>query len=891
MKRLLLLLLLVAHYTAYGQMDTEHWFAPFSDASNSRNQEQYLYLSTDSATPFEVQIYNNKLLYKTVTISKGAPGVVSVDRGLMIIDSRDVANGYKGTAGLYLKADHKFFAHFRFKVPNHAEIITSKGKAGIGTEFYTFTPENNGYQNFANSTVGITAVEDNTVITLDNFREGITLTGGETLSGSTVKTVTLNHGESYILETVAHALYNAKGLSGVHITATKNIAMTNGDFLVISPNGINVDIYMDQASPVSRIGTKYIAVKGNGNLGVDMEQIAIIATQDNTKIYVNGSTNPNFTIAKKGQTQLIPSSYYTLASSSADAYNMFIETDKPVYAYQLLAGVDDGSNSYSYASGGMNILPQLLCLLPNKVDEFALVDQIGNSTYDTRLNIVTQAGAKVKVNGADVQAGSGPFPVPGNPGWETYTIQHASGNIAIESDKAVTAGIASGDRAVGFGGYFAGFNSAPVIAKGGDCATNSITLEVDDTYDTYEWFLNNVKIEGATGPKIHAAVAGTYKAKISKLSCATVVTPDFKLLACPANSETNYSIARCQSLNIQPKFSKSSQGLSVQSVTIIDGPQHGTATVNADGTITYTATSITATSDVFKYYFEGNDPDFPDSEYVTVHITIRQITTRDTEAISCLNEEGFGVYDLRKAFESANPEYPLYEFFTSAGFDSLAKIPEELLSSYLSKPNQTVYVKVVSADGCDNQLQPAKILLKTYELPVVTKIAVISENSAEIYIEKGRQPYSIAVKKGQLDSSAGPAPSEYKVYNGATAKVSLTEGAGYYTAFVKSADGCAPTIAYFTVIKLPNAFTPNGDDYNNVFDASALMQKTNAVLQIFDRFGRKVFEGETANGYKWDGSINKESLPTGTYWYVSKWQDYAEATPHTVTGWILLKRR
>jgi hypothetical protein len=174
----------------------------------------------------------------------------------------------------------------------------------------------------------------------------------------------------------------------------------------------------------------FIAIYSFPSLSTGVERPIVLATEDNTNVYINNETTP--IVLNKGQHVMIDSSKYIQASTTSDAYNMYIRADKTIYAYKLLGGVDNGNGSFSYASGGYNILPTLQCLLPKKIEEFAKVDEIGSQTgFDTRLNIITEAGATVKVNGTTLSATNGPFPVLGNSNWVTFMVRNVTGNVTI----------------------------------------------------------------------------------------------------------------------------------------------------------------------------------------------------------------------------------------------------------------------------------------------------------------------------------------------------------------------------------------------------------------------------------------------------------------------------
>ncbi len=111
-----------------------------------------------------------------------------------------------------------------------------------------------------------------------------------------------------------------------------------------------------------------------------------------------------------------------------------------------------------------------------------------------------------------------------------------------------------------------------------------------------------------------------------------------------------------------------------------------------------------------------------------------------------------------------------------------------------------------------------------------------------------------------------PSLSQLNIYNPEASPIQETE----YTLVVSTQLGCKDTdmvVVQVSNFSLPNAFSPNGDNKNDVFKViipNNLVQLKS--LKIFNRWGQNIFYTTDAN-QGWDGTIIGERCEIGTYFY------------------------
>jgi gliding motility-associated-like protein len=178
---------------------------------------------------------------------------------------------------------------------------------------------------------------------------------------------------------------------------------------------------------------------------------------------------------------------------------------------------------------------------------------------------------------------------------------------------------------------------------------------------------------------------------------------------------------------------------------------------------------------------------------------------------------------------------------------------------------QTYTVTGTDANGCTNTDQ---VTVTIVPMPV----ADVSSDVTSGYI-----PLTV-----NFDNNSSNAASYHWAFgNGAEMNASTTAGTQYvytvpgdYVVVLTAANGaCTDTDTLVITVepvpdpefKIPNIFTPNGDDTNDTFFITVSYVKS-VKVQIVNRWGDKMCNYDDINGY-WDGIVNGDMASEGVYFF------------------------
>lgn len=178
-----------------------------------------------------------------------------------------------------------------------------------------------------------------------------------------------------------------------------------------------------------------------------------------------------------------------------------------------------------------------------------------------------------------------------------------------------------------------------------------------------------------------------------------------------------------------------------------------------------------------------------------------------------------------------------------------------------------VYTLNVVDSRCGNVDITYTIQSITQDLPApsVSDLQVCSPGDALFFVNS---PASNGVYRlyDQLNSTSPLAEQA-----GGSFKIDVTNNRSFFVSQVngtcESARSEVKVSVGLSTINIANTFSPNGDGHNDYWKIDGIENYPQAVVQIFNRNGQKLFESK-GYGTPFNGTYKGKPLPTGTYFYI-----------------------
>jgi gliding motility-associated-like protein len=196
--------------------------------------------------------------------------------------------------------------------------------------------------------------------------------------------------------------------------------------------------------------------------------------------------------------------------------------------------------------------------------------------------------------------------------------------------------------------------------------------------------------------------------------------------------------------------------------------------------------------------------------------------------------------------------------------------------SWSSSPTNTGNVEMATAAGT---------YIVTYSNACGSATAAVSVSQSTLLPDftfspnGGTAPVTISFS----NTSVNNAMNNWSFGNGSSSQ-NVSDNSSYtvpgiysVTLVIANSDGCQASVTKTLEVNdqqflIPDAFTPNGDGKNDLFEIKGIERYPNNELQVFNRWGNLVYSMKSYNN-SWDGTPNAKSmgsgkLPAGTYFYI-----------------------
>jgi len=731
--------------------------------------------------------------------------------------------------------------------------------------------------------------------------------------------ITLNAGEVYMVQ--SYGDLTGSTVKATNLNSCNNFAVFAGNKCANVPTTCSYcDHLYEQMLPLKTWGKNYIT---SPLMTRSSDQFRILAMENSTSIQINGGTPINL---NAGQ-------YYETSLSQAS----FITSNNPISVAQ-----------YSQGTSCDNVTSDPFMIILSPVEQF--IDNIVFQAFSTSVinqfytNIITKT-ANTNLVTLDGSTLTGWSTVPSNNLFSYIRINIDQGTHILDSDSGFTA-IVYGFGNVDSYGYLAGANVKALqielsIVINNDtipyslfhdtiCNNQLITFIADTSSHIYNihWDFGDGNTANGVNISHSYQSSGTYNLTMY------FTRPE----SCMEDSISTFLNINDISVQITPNNPQICTGNSIvlngsgaSTYSWSTGDSTASITVTPNATTTYTVTGTNAgctgtatisvtvnplptvsidpsqlsicigssttliansdipvTSFVWSNNFTGNNITIAPSTSTTysvtgttnegctgtaeVTITVHPLPTihYTTTQSHCGQSDGNIITNVTGGI----PPY-VYQWSNGANSGNLNNI---------SAGNYNL--TVIDANGCSSSISITLTEAPMPQANFAPKPQITTIEDPIIYFEN----YSTGASFYEWDFGDGNISTEY------SPTYSYTNPGEYHVILLVSDEyGCVDTVGANIIIKeeastfyIPNAFTPNGNDLNELFNIKGTNINPNTFeMRIYDRWGKQLFYTIDIN-QGWDGTFNGQLVKSDSYVYVIKFADLEKGEFHNLIGKVLV---
>jgi gliding motility-associated-like protein len=384
---------------------------------------------------------------------------------------------------------------------------------------------------------------------------------------------------------------------------------------------------------------------------------------------------------------------------------------------------------------------------------------------------------------------------------------------------------------------------------------------------TYQWYLDNNPISGATSQNYSPTQVGEYFVKVTNSPCPAINSNVIQIIENPViinnpNTLVTCSTSEFATFNLEENENAITASTTYPTVSFKYFPSLNEAIANTNqisnpsnfvNTNPYNQTIYIRVATIIDT--ATNEECFLILEQELIVKPYLENVLSDEPYTICYNAENNIAYPVEV---KTNLNETNYEFIWYNGFNAVAgnEITGATSNSFTTSNLGSFSVQITDITGATPCASIFNFTTQTSPIPqTVTAspselIAFDTENTVVATAIPNSADYLYAIDNGGEQES----------------NIFYNVPPGKHFLKVINKYGCGETKTVFTIVDYPKFFTPNGDSFNDYWNIRGTSLFDTYTVSIFDRYGKLITQIRK-NTPEWDGTLNGQLLPASDYWF------------------------